>query len=93
MGQCCHLRPFCCHIVKISVVILLSQFPLKHSLFVRFALFFRGGQKPIANRGYIYSGRTFLPKFRCISVGGKLGSLDWEKTYEKINTDSKSING
>jgi hypothetical protein len=93
MGQCCHIRAFCCHIVKISVAILLPQFPLKHSLFVRFAHFSRGGQKPIANRGYISNGQTFLAHIGCIPVSGMLGSLDWEKANEEDTTNNCHVYG
>ena len=56
---------------------MLSQFPLKHSLFVRFAHFSRGGQKPIANRGYIYSGHAFLAHIGCIPVSGIVRFMDF----------------
>ena len=47
-------------------------------------IFLGGGQKPIENRGYIYSGHAFLPRFGCILVGGKLDSLYLEKQMKKL---------
>jgi len=44
---------------------------------VRFAHFSRGGQKPIANRGYIYSGHAFLAHIGCIPVSGIVRFMDF----------------
>ena len=71
MGQCSPIRPRCSHTVKKAVVIMLSQFPLKHLLFVRFTHFFRGGQKTIPHTLPIYSvPKHFLPDLKEVSVGG-----------------------